>query len=227
MTRPSRSSCSSNSPISACQSRPVTSRMSCSRLLASSSGAKVRKFVRVRRGDVAQPAAEHPRRLVLRCHPGPHLDAVVTPVGQPQVTQQDRHRWPPGSRSSAGRRRGTASSSSPTGRPSSSNSSSGRYDRSHCSSTRRCSSSVRAAGQRHLMRPEGALHLLAVHDRRTGPALRRPQDDHRPAPAVRQRRPPARPPAGSRRCGRGSRPAPRPSAGAPSAGSSPATTCGS
>ena len=33
---------------------------------------------------------------------------------------------------------------------------------------------------RHLMRPEGALDLQAIDDLRSGPALGRPQHDHRP-----------------------------------------------
>ena len=127
--------CSSNSPTSACQSRPVTSRMSCSRLLASSSGANVRKFVRVAARDLAQPRARAPASPRARVDPAPspRRRSHASPAGAGHAAA--RRRWPPGWRSSGGHRPARASSSSSTGRPSSSKSSSGRYDRSHCSST--------------------------------------------------------------------------------------------
>ena len=81
------------------------------------------------------------------------------------------------------------------------------------------------AAERHLVGAEGALDLDAVDLVRAGPALRRAQDDRRPA------RPPAsRPCAGARawiaRISRGTSSARRRSRGGPRAGSSPATKRG-
>ena len=48
-----------------------------------------------------------------------------------------------------------------------------------------CSGLDAGMAQRHLMRTQRAFDLLAVHDFRTGPALGRLQDNHRPlGPAV-------------------------------------------
>ena len=92
--------------------RPVTSRMSCSRLLASSSGAKVRKVSGLSAGDLAQPAAEHPGGLVRR---------GAGPVDRVRRSRASRaaagraaagRRWRPGWRSSAAPPSGSARSSS-------------------------------------------------------------------------------------------------------------------
>ena len=109
--------------ISACQSRPVTSRMSCSRLLASSSGAKVRKFVGLRRVTSRSQRAEHPGRLVL-VRPAARPSTPYSRQSGSRRSRAAHRRSRPGWRSS-GVSRGASSSSSATGRPLSSKSSSG------------------------------------------------------------------------------------------------------
>src|SRR5438270_635846 len=82
MTRPAGSRRSSNSPTSACQLRPVTARMSCNRLLASSSGAKVRTFVPL----AAVTSRSQPPRTLVASAAGSLLDlrdAVEAVVHRP------------------------------------------------------------------------------------------------------------------------------------------------
>ncbi len=178
-TRPRSSRRSSNSPTSSSHRRPVTSRMSWSRLLASSSGAKTRKLSGLR---LVTSRSHPPSTRVGSCTLAPGV-STRTVASRQSGRSSARNTAPPLATGFALMRRspeGGRSRSTARGRPSSSNSSSGRYERIHASSVRRCSSLSRAIGERHLVSAKGALHLLAVHDGRTGPALRRAEHDHRP-----------------------------------------------
>ena len=133
--------------------------------------------------------AEHPGGLVRRARPGASTSTpYVAPVRQPQVAQHaaavgDRvGAHPPvagraaarAARAPAGRRRRTAPRAGRT------------------AATARAPRGARRRsarrGQRHLVGAERALDLLAVDDRRAGPALRRAQHDHRPGRRRRRRR---------------------------------------
>ncbi len=134
--------------------------------------------------DVAQPRAEHARRLVLRLSRGLDRDGEVGPVREPQVAEElaaVRHRV-----------RAHAAIA-------------GRHERAELADRRarrveellgpvrpqplleHFAVSVVAARvrERHLMGAERALDALAVDHRRAGPALRRAEHDHRPSPARR------------------------------------------
>ena len=208
MTRPSGARCSSVGSISASQARRSTSKTSPSRFDAVSSGPKSRKLRGLPRDDVAEKAAEHPRRLAAARARLVDLDGVVAEVRQHEVAQQlapvrvrvgahalsplGRERAQLGPRARPPRRRAPPAGSSAATPP----------------AARRCSGFSRASAIGHLVRAPGALDRQAVDLLRPGPALRRAQDDHRPRGA----RPPARAAAGPPRSRRAPRRARRRSA---------------
>ncbi len=131
-------------------------------------------------GHLAQPAAQHPGGLVRRGAGAVHAYAEVPPVRQPQVVRQpaavgDRvGAHPPLPRRAqlaelGHQRAGLVEQLLRLVRPQP------RLERLPVLGI------LPDGGQRHLVGPEGALDLLPVDHRRTGPALRRTQNDHRPA----------------------------------------------
>ncbi len=129
---------------------------------------------------VAQPAAEHARRLAPARRRRLHGHGVVAEVRQPQVAQQDaavgmRARAHP--QLAVGRQRGQLRQRRAVGveqllRPV------GAHPRLQRGEVVRA---LGESGERHLVRAERPLDLHAVDLCRPGPALGRAQDDHRPA----------------------------------------------
>ena len=209
--------------------RPVTSRMSWSRLLASSSGAKVRKLSGFSRGHVAQPARRAPGSPRGPSRPAPvDLDARSRASRAAAGRAAVRRRWRPGSRSSARAPAGTSRASSGTGRPCVVEQLlAAGTTASTASRTRRCSSFVRASGSgtwwaRNVpstcwpsttggqVQPFGVRSTIIGHAPVDGRVAGRGRSAWMRAMSSRQRVH-----------------APPPSAGAPWPGSSPETTCGS
>ena len=137
----------------------------------------------MRAHDVAQVGAEHPHRLARALRRRGHLDRVVAEVGEPEVAQQHaavgvRVR---AHAALAGGRRGEVLVARPALLVEQLLGAVGAHPRLELAQVLGV---VGQAGERNLVRAPRPLRRLAVDLLRPGPALRRAQDDHRPARAL-------------------------------------------